>query len=112
MFSKIEAGIEDDLVSGESGGEGACDLLGEEGCHGAHEIGPTLVGVGDLGLADRVHDEERDSVLGAEAGVAVIGEGRHVVKEVDVGAEDLSDDLGSPGVDGEEGGGDLLVVGG
>ena len=61
-----------------------------------------LVGVGHLGLADGMHDEQGDPVLGAEAGVAIIGKGRHVVEDIDLLADDLLDDFGAPGVDGEE----------
>lgn len=112
LFGKIEAGIEDELVFGEAafGGEG--DAILEEGEHVSGDIFPSLIGMGDLRLADRVHDEEGDLMLGAEVGVPGIRQGGDVIEDIDVLVDDMGDDFRSPGIDGEEWGENLGVIGG
>lgn len=86
------------------------ELLGEEFFHGAEDVGPTDVGVVDFGGSDRMHDEEGCSGLGADDCVLIVGKAAHVVDEIGSHGDDGGDDFGSPGVRGEDGGPDLVLI--
>lgn len=103
LFGEVDARIEDDLVGVESGGDGELNFFFEEAVEFRHDVGPADMGVGDFGLPDAVHDEQGGPVLGAEFGIAGIGQGGDVVEDVAAVGKDLFDDFGAPGVDGKQG---------
>ena len=110
LFGEVDAGIEDEVLGAETGVEGELDFLLEESVEGGEDVRIGDVGVGDLGLADAVHDEKAGAVLSAEAGVGVVGKGADVIDEVAAFGEDLADDVAAPGIDGKHGGPGLVGV--
>lgn len=107
LFGEAQAGVEEELLGGEAGGEELRDALAEEVGEGGEDVGVGDVGVALLGEADGVHEEVRGAGAGAEGGDVGGGGAANVVEELAAVLEGEGGDFGAPGIDGEDRGRDL-----
>ena len=110
LLRKINPGIEEGRVAGESRRDRARDPGFKKRLQLGQDIGVIFVGARDFWFAARVHDEEGGSVPGAEARMGVLRQRAHVVEQVAAGLERPRRDRGPPGIDREQRGKNLLLI--